>query len=415
LLVLPYIKTMNYDFSSKEKHSLHAPEPNTWTRRKWVGSVFAGLMTAGCSRLRMNSEKPTLNVIAVEEFTSPEVFKSFEDVTGIQIKLTLVGSNPEFMDIMTSEKTKVRYDLAYLSASALAPELLARKLLSPFSSKSLPNIAYIDEKWIRKIENGSLFAVPYCWSSTGIGYKEDTLSSIPKIWNDFFGSTLTNRNRQQPRLSCIDDPRVALGTALISMGMSPNPTSMSDIRKASVKLRSIRPRIVDFDVKNTDLTILNEKADLALMPSGNVWQRIGMARKNNSILYDEYNIGNTELKSDSLENKKSVLKLRMSIPVEGSLSLTYSFLMLKSCGSATDAEAFVNYLLKPTNAAASTNYTFTANTIPKSRALIDPLIMNGPSYFDNSSGRDLVLDYLPEYSSDLFRAIWKKYKAGVLL
>ena len=403
---------MNHDISSKQKNTLKAYDANMWSRRKWVGSVFAGLMTAGCSRLRLNSAKRTLNVIAVEEFTSPQLLKSFEDETGIEVKLTLVDSNPQFMEIMTSGKTEVRYDLAYLSASALGPELAARKMLSPFNSDSLPNIAYIDEKWINKSDHGSLFTVPYSWSSTGIAYKEDALSSIPKTWDDFFGSSLTNRNGKQPRLSLIDDPRVALGTALISMGMSPNPTSMWDIRKAAEKLRSIRPRIVDFDIKDSDQSIINDKADMALMPAGDLWQRIGMAKKNNDSLFDVFNLGNAELKSDGLENDKSVLKLRMSIPKEGSVSLTYSFLMLRTCANATDAEAFVNYLLKPATAAASTNYTYTANTISKSSSLVDPLILNGPSYFRNSSGRDLKLEYLPDYNSDIFRALWKRYKAG---
>src|ERR1019366_652826 len=142
--------------------------------------VFLCAMAA-CSRQTDRSNGATggeadsniLNVYSWLDYIAPDTVANFEKETGIKVHYDMYENNEVLETKLLTGHTN--YDVVLPSGNFLEHQLSAgvyRKL----DKSLLPNLANADPeimRWIAVHDPGNLYAIPYMWSTAGLGYNID--------------------------------------------------------------------------------------------------------------------------------------------------------------------------------------------------------------------------------------------------
>lgn len=402
---------------SSSSASAGAPD-GLWTRRRWIGTAALGLAAAGCSKFKLGSITPpksTINILIWEDYLPDQVLEAFEEQTGIHVHVHTVSSNDEFPAKLAAKDGT--YDLA-MPAAFMARHLVERGLLTGFNQKNLTNLELLDRKtynpqWDRR----NTYTVPYIWGSTGIGYHSDRVDGLPKSWADLFHHQ-TMGHDDEIVISVFDDAHFTIGIALLYLNFSPATSNVSEIEQAGDLLLRLRSQIDFFESDHVRDLLAGTPVDepltaeqIATMePDSLAHRRVDDERVRSLMMTIAGRPVDLAMawSGDVTKSMRVNKKVRLSLPREGSIIFKDSFVIPQGAKNQTDAELFVNYLLRADVAGAITNHSFYANTIPSSKPYIDRFIVNGPSYFIHPSGRDFFLDGTE--NEETFQRIWAQIK-----
>lgn len=353
-----------------------------WTRRRWLGASLAGLAAAGCDKFRLRSPltyQEEIDILIWDNYLSADLIARFEKQASIRVNVHLFSTNDQLEGILTTRKFP--YDLAMPSAF-MAKRLLDAGLLVPFNHRHLPNLGHIDRKAYNPgFDPENAYVIPYIWGATGIGYNARRIEGLPKSWRDLFAYQHRVLDGDPGNISVLDDARFTIGSALIYLGFSPNTESPAEIERAAEMLSR---RIQDIDYFESDRVpqlLAEEDVELALAWSADVTKAM-------------------------VTNKR----VRLSLPQEGSIVFRDSFVIPRSAKNLQAVQRFVNYLLDPTVAAAVTNYSLYATTLPLARPYVNRFITNGPSYFIHPAGRNHFLED-GGILDETYRRVWAQLKS----
>jgi spermidine/putrescine-binding protein len=373
-----------------------APSPaGGWTRRRWIGAAaLAGLAATGCNKLRYFTRhavtlRGEIHVLIWDSYISTEILEAFQAETGIQPILHLFSSNDQLPGLL--QERKFPYDLVMPSAF-MAQHLRELGLLRVFNRAHLPRLDQVDRKTFNsQFDPANDYIVPYVWGATGIGYNARRIDGLPKSWADLF--THQRRMDGSPTgISVLDDARFTLGNVLIYSGISPNAATEAEVERAGEVLIRLLNQITFFESNDVARLLATGAVDLAMAWSGDVTRA---------------------MKGDETQGIPSNHQVRISLPREGSILFKDCFAMPAKAENRAEAEAFVNFLLRPEVAAAVTDYSLYATTVTAARSFIDRRILNGPSYFMHPAGTQLNFTLEEAVTSDeVYQRVWKEVKAG---
>jgi putrescine transport system substrate-binding protein len=375
--------------------STPTPNESRWTRRQWIGAACAGLVTAGCDKLpkfslnRALQVRGEIHVLIWDNYLSPDILAGFQKATGIRPVLHLFSSNDQLADLLRTRAEP--YDLV-MPSSFKAAQLRDLGLIKSFNRANIPRLSEIDGlKFNSKFDPKNQYLVPYIWGATGIGYNAGRVNGLPKSWADLFSYQL-RPDGTNAGVSVLDDARFALGTVLLYLKKSPNSASAEDVEKAGEILLRLRDRITFFESNDVAKLLAHNTVDLAMAWSGDV-TRAMLGDPGNGIT----------------PNKK----VRLSLPLEGAILFRDGFCVPRAAEHQAEAEQFVNYLLNPMVAAAVTNHSLYATTVPAARSHVDRFILNGPSFFVHPEGaqNNHTLDDVTGIE-DVYRRVWQQVKTG---
>lgn len=369
-----------------------APSDAHWTRRRWLGTAALGLAAAGCDKLNLNraiSYHGEVHALLWSGYFSEEILRTFERRTRIKINVHYFDSNDQLPGLLREKKFP--YDLAMPSAF-MAKRLLDLGLITGFNRTHLPNLSELDSKTYNpRFDPNNTFVIPYIWGSTGIGYNARRVDGLPKSWADLFRHKLRPSSDTRGKISVLDDARFTIGSVLIYLGFSPSTDNQAEIDAAGEVLMRLRDQIDYFESSNVAKLLADGVVELAMAWSGDVM---------------------TALKGDPLRQVPTNHKVRISLPREGSILFKDSFVVPRGGENRAGAEQFINYLLQPDIAAAVTNFSLYATTIPAAKPYVDRLIVNGPSYFIHPAGAEKNFSLEDRVSDeDAYDKLWKQVKA----
>ncbi|GGJ62225.1 spermidine/putrescine transport system substrate-binding protein [Anoxybacillus voinovskiensis] len=262
----------------------------------------------------------TLIVYNWGDYIDPKLITMFEKQTGLKVIYQTFDSNEAMMAKIAQGGTT--FDVAVPSEYAIS-KMKEEGLLLPLDHKKLPNLKYIDPRFLNlSFDPNNRYSVPYFWGTVGIVYNRNMLGG-KKItsWNDLWDKELRNQ------ILLIDGAREVMGMALNSLHYSLNDTNKAHLQEAKRKLDALVPNVKAIVGDEIKILIPNEEAAIGVVWSGDAAEMIA-------------------------ENDK----LDYVVPKEGSNLWFDNMIIPKTAKNIEGAHQFINFMLDPKHAAQNAEY-----------------------------------------------------------
>jgi spermidine/putrescine transport system substrate-binding protein len=337
--------------------------------------LLLALLLTACPK---RAEVETLYFLNWADYIPEELVRKFERETGAKVVLDTFES-PEAM----LAKLKAGADREF--SLVVAPDYyvlqMAREgLVAPLDKGKLKNLANLDPFFQDPpYDPGLQHSVPYLWGTTGLAYREDLVRGPVDSY-----AVLFDPKAQVGPFLLLDEMRETIGAALKYLGYSVNTTDPEALEKAKELLIAAKARSVGFTGGVEALNrILGGDAALSLAYSGDV-----------------------------LQARQEDARLRYAIPKEGGTIWTDALVVLKRGPSQDLAYRFIDFLLRPENAAELAAYTRYATPVAQAIPLLPEEMRQDPAVFPPEEVR-ARLEYLKDLGPEiaLYDRVWTEVKA----
>lgn len=183
-------------------------------RRGLARIAVAGACAAACSK-----GQETLALYNWGDYLAPEVLARFTAATGARATQDYYLAEAE---LVAKLRAGAAYDVVFPIDYLLA-RMHKLELLRPLERAALPGLENLDPRLPAWEKDGQVFAVPYLWGTTGIGYDSEKVEA-PRSWRALFDP------RWAGRISVIDSKGDVFDQALLAAGMDINSTDKPAIR-----------------------------------------------------------------------------------------------------------------------------------------------------------------------------------------
>ena len=266
-----------------------------------------------------------LVILNWSDYLDPELVAEFEAQHSARVR-EVYFENDEARDKLMVQTDGKGYDLVMVDGTTLS-SYVSRGWLAPINRELAPNLSHIDLRWQNAHQDAAEYGVPYFWGTIGIAYRADKVTNPITTWRQFFQP----EESLQGRIAVIRDSRDLVGTALITLGHSPNTSDRAAIAEAETLLMGQKPY-----VKTYDYISLSEESSLV---TGDVWA--AMIYSGDALLLQEYSE-----------------EIVYVAPEEGT-TLWVDYLALSDNSPNKDlAMAFLNFINEPENAARLAEYVY---------------------------------------------------------
>ena len=348
---------------------------------------------AATSAAPYDAEK-VLNVYSWAEYIAPDTVANFEKATGIEVHYDTFDNNEVLETKLLTGHTN--YDVVLPSEHFFDRQVRAgvyRKL----DKAALPNLVNADPEIMRRLaihDPGNLYAIPYMWTTTGLGYNVDQVRArlgpnVTDSWSLLFDPQNAAKLKDCG-VAITDSPLDVFESAIIYLGKDPNRHDPADVAAASELLLKIRP-FVRYIAADLISPMANGSVCLALAWSGDVEAARNRAREISTTTQIAY-----------------------LVPREGGLITLDMMGIPADAPHPRNAEAWMNYLLRPEVSAAITNAIHYPNGNAASLPLVNADIRGDPGVYPDAATRARLLSIsaVPmEYTRTVSRE-WTRFRTG---
>ena len=278
-------------------------------------------------------------------YIDPELIKEFEAETGIQVVYETFDSN----DAMEAKLKQggTRYDIVFPSESSIT-KLVSQNLLQKLDHSKIKGLDNISPFLLNSpVDNGNQYTIPYFWGTVGIMVNTKYIDpeSI-QTWNDLWKEDFKNK------VLVLDGNREALGMALQSLGYSLNSKNDEELKAAKEKLKQLSPNVRAVLNEEIKTMMKLEEAPIGMGYSGDA---AAVAEENPNVQY--------------------------ILPKDGSAVWTDNFAIAHTAVNVEGAYAFINFMLRPENAARNAEYVGYSTPNEKAKELMDPEVVSDETYY----------------------------------
>lgn len=285
----------------------------------------------------------SVNVYNWSDYIAEDQLKAFEKDTGIKVNYTTYDSN-EILDAKL-RTGKSGYDVVVPTASPFFVRQLAAGLYRPLDKAKLKNWNNLDPEILTalaKYDTGNTHGIPWMWGTTGIGYNvAEIRKRLPGAPVDslrmIFDPAVVSKFKDCG-VMMLDSATDVLPAALKYLGLDPDSKKTEDLAKAADVVKAVRPFIRKFHSSEYINALAGGNICLAFGFSGDVFQARDRAAK-----------------------AKDKQEIAYAIPKEGSLLWIDVAAIPKDAPNPANALRFLDFLLEPKVAAASSELTGYAN------------------------------------------------------
>jgi putrescine transport system substrate-binding protein len=336
-----------------------------------------------------------LNIYSWADYIAPDTVRNFEKETGIKVRYDTYDNNEVLETKLLTGHTN--YDVVDPTETFFDRQRNAGIYLK-LDKAQLPNLKNIDPDIMRRMavhDPGNLYAVPYMWSTTGLGYNVDLVrarlgGNPPDSWALLFDPANAAK-LQDCGIVIIDSPMDVFSSAMIYLGRDPNRLDPKDVAAASEVLRKIRPFIRYIDPAQYIPDLVSGGACLALGWSGDVEQARSRAKESNTGV-----------------------NLAYLVPREGALITVDMMGIPADAPHPHNAMLWLNYLLRPDVIAGVTNYIKYPNGNAASLPLVRADIREDESVYPSPATRARLITAraAPAEYSRLITREWTRFRTG---
>jgi len=192
--------------------------------------LWAPAMLAGCARDR----RPRLNIFNWSNYIDPQTVPGFEREFGCRVRYGIYESNEEMLARVMSGNSG--WDIVFPTDYLVKPMRL-NGLLAGIERERLTNLRYLDPAFERPQWDPQLqWSVPYMVTAAGIVYTRK-LVPAPTAWADLW------QDRLRGKITMLDDPFDVMGACLKKLGGSINESDPGKLRTAQSQALEQKPLV----------------------------------------------------------------------------------------------------------------------------------------------------------------------------
>ena len=297
--------------------------------------------------LSRQSGERVVNVCGWGENIDPALIEQFQDETGIRVNYQTAESNEAMYSKVVMGGSG--YDVI-VPSDYMISQMRQEGLLAELNFDNILNYALIGDAYKNlSFDPDNQYAVPYTWGTLGIIYNTTMVEEPITSWSALFDPQYAGQ------VLMINNPRDAIGVALLYLGYSVNTHDEGEIQEAYELLRQA-------------------KAD-------GVYQSFVMDE-----VYDKMEAGEAAIAvyyaGDFLSMYDNNPDLAYVVPEEGSNWFVDAMCVLKDAAHKEEAEAWINFICETQSCLANMDYIWYAS--PNAEALAQY-----PDYYREAYGEEM--------------------------
>ncbi|CAM3304150.1 extracellular solute-binding protein [Polaromonas hydrogenivorans] len=292
---------------------------------------------ASAPALPVNAEEKVLNIYNWPDYVPEGMIAAFEKESGIKVNYDTFETNEALHAKLVAGNTG--YDIV-VPGTVFAKPQIEGGLLQPLDKSKIPNLANLDPaimKTLTKADPDNKYLVPWAWGFTTVGINktkvEKALAGLPmpdNAWDLVFNPKYTSKLKSCG-IAYLDSPTEIIPVALHYVGKDAYSNDPADYKAATEMLSKVRKDVRLFSSTMID-DVAGGKACVAVGWSGDINIAAGRAKENGS---------------------KDVIEALL--PSTGALIFFDTMALTKDAKHPNNAQAFIDFYLRPANAALMTN------------------------------------------------------------
>jgi putrescine transport system substrate-binding protein len=359
--------------------------------------LFVALIPAlaGTAPATAQSER-VVNVYNWSDYIDSKVLEDFTKETGIKVQYDTFDANETLETKLLAGKSG--YDVVVPTAYFLERQIKGGvfQKLDTSKLKNLVNVWPDIAKRLAVYDPGNEFAVNYMWGTTGIGYNvkamRERLGPGGRIdsWDIVFKPENLAKFRDCG-IHMLDSADDIVPAALHFLGLNPNSNDPKDLDKAGELLMKIRPSVRKF----------HSSEYLNALAGGEICLVVGWS-------------GDIKQSQKRAVEARNGVEIGYAIPKEGAQMFFDNLAIPKDAKHVAEANAFIDYLLRPEVAARNTNLVAYANGNLASQKFIDKSVLEDKNIYPDAATMDRLytVNARDQKSQRLVNRLWTKIKTG---
>jgi spermidine/putrescine-binding protein len=206
-------------------------------------------------------ESKEINIFTWTEYVPADIIDCFGLVYGVDVNVDYFSSNEELYTKMSFGENVNPYDVVHPSDYMIGV-LIREGLLQKLDQEKLSNNKNLNAGLVSAYGNTVDYIVPYQMGTQAIVYNSATVTHPPASWADLWSPEYDGR------IVAVDDNRVIIGMALLTLGYDVNSTDKAQLKEAEQKLRELMPNIRVFDSDSPKTPLLAGDVDLGIVWNG---------------------------------------------------------------------------------------------------------------------------------------------------
>ncbi|MBH3427231.1 extracellular solute-binding protein [Pseudomonas alkylphenolica] len=356
--------------------------------------LFTLSLVLGTTAASVHAEDKTLRLYNWADYFAEDTLSRFTAETGIKVIYDVMdGSEVLEAKLMTGGSG---YDLIFPGDTVAERLMRAGSLqaLDPAKLESMNDIEPGLQKLRTHYPHAAKATVPYTWGTIGLTYNDEQirqrLADAPVNSLDLLFKPEIAAKFADCGISMIDSPDEVLAVVLNYLGRDPRSAKREDLAAASELLLTIRPYIRKFQSQPvTDL--VNGNLCLSLGYSGDMTQ--------------------AQRTADSAGKKVS---FQYRIPKEGTTVWMDNMAIPVDAKHPEYAYTFINFVMRPQNMAAISNFTGYPTSNAKARPDVDAQMRNNPDIYPPEATFERLVTGkdIPQSDMRARMRVWTKFKTA---
>ncbi len=220
---------------------------------------------------RVGFESKEINIYTWAEYVPEDMIDCFGMVYDVKVNADYFSSNEELYTKMSFGENVNSYDVVHPSDYMIGV-MIREGLLQKLDQSKLPNNKNLDAGQVSAYGEATDFVAPYQMGTQAIIYNSETVTNPPTSWADLWSP------EYEGRIVAVDDNRVVIGMALLTLGYDVNSTDEAQLEEAKQKLIELMPNIRVFDSDSPKSPLLAGDVDLGIVWNGEAF----LAKQENS-------------------------------------------------------------------------------------------------------------------------------------
>ncbi len=331
----------------------------TKTLSKLIAAAVVFASTAAFAQ-----EEKVLNIYNWSDYIGEDLIKKFEAESGIKVRYDNFDNNEIVHAKLVAGKTG--YDII-VPSSNWAKLQIDGGLLQKLDKSKIPNLKNLDpaiNAQLAKMDPGNDYLVNWLWGFTTVGINVDkvkaALGSTPmpaNVWELVFNPVYISKMKGCG-VSFLDSATEVIPAALHYLGKPPFSKVPSDYTAAANVLKAVRPHV----------TLFSSSGYINDMANGSICLALGWS-------------GDVNIARQRAIDGKTGQNIQALVPANGGLLFFDTMVIPADAARPGNAYKFIDFMLRPENAAANTNKVFYPNAVTESKKHIRPEVANNPTVF----------------------------------
>ena len=328
-----------------------------------VAVVPAPAPVASAPALPVNAEEKVLNIYNWPDYIPEGMIAAFEKESGIKVNYDTFETNEALHAKLVAGNTG--YDIV-VPGTVFAKPQIAGGLLQPLDKSKVRNLANLEPaimNTLTKADPDNKYLVPWAWGFTTVGINKTKVDkalagmAMPEnAWDLVFDPKYSSKLKSCG-IAYLDSPTEIIPVALHYIGKDAYSNDPADYKAATDMLFKVRKDVRLFSATMID-DVAGGKACAVIGWSGDINIASSRARENGS---------------------KDVIQALL--PSTGALLFADTMALTKDAKHPNNAHAFIDFYLRPENAASVTNAMSYPTANKAAIAQIKPEISGNKSIF----------------------------------